>query len=392
MNSFNYCVPTRVIFGKDALDELKSALKPFSPQKVLVLYGSGSVVRNGILKDVTDALSSAGISYVEKGGVKANPMLSFANETKKFALEQGIDFILAVGGGSTIDTAKSVAFGMKKPECDIWDFYCGKEKIIGSVPVGTVLTISAAGSETSDSSVLTNDQTQLKRGANSFYNRPVFSILNPQYTTTLPKYQVACGVVDILMHTFDRYFAANTNNELTNQIAEGVIRTTLMYGKTAYENPQDYTAMSELMWSGSISHNGITGLGATPDFCPHKLGHSLSGIYDVAHGATLSTTWNGFANFVSKRKPENFVRFAKNVWGITEGTDAEIAQAGIDKTVAYFKSLNMPTTFVEMLDRKLTDDEIEVLLDACHGVYGDLGSYSPLSREDMKEIYTWLNK
>lgn len=388
MNDFTYLVPTKVIFGKTALEQLGIEIASYHPSKILVLYGSGSVVKNGILGQVTAVLDGADLAYVTRGGVKANPLLSFAHETVVFALEQGIDFVLAVGGGSVIDTAKSVAMGIANPEVDIWTFYEGNAQLTKTIPVATVLTISAAGSETSDSTVLTNVEIQSKRGFTSRLVCPVFSIMNPEFTHTLPTYQVACGVVDIMMHTLDRYFAAQHDNELTNQMAEGLLRTMMMYGKRAVENPCDAEAMSEIMWCGSVSHTGFTGLGAKKDFAPHQLSHGISAVYDATHGASLSVCWGGFANYVYHTEPARFARYARNVIGLTGDDDVQLAQDGIRATKEFFASLGMPLTLTELLGHTPTEEEIAHLTTlASFSSSRTIGTFQVLRHEDIQKIY-----
>lgn len=392
MKSFSYFSPTKVVFGTDALKNLANELKPFDPKKILVLYGSGSVVKSGVLKQVTDALEQANYSYISIGGVQANPLLSFANEACATAIKEGVDFVLSVGGGSVIDTGKAIAIGVANPDKTIWSFWNRENTATKNIPHANVLTISAAGSETSQSAVLTNEETREKRGLGSALNRPKFAILNPEFTYTLPKYQVACGVVDILMHTMDRYFAISENNEITDEIAEGLMRTVFKYGKIAVENPKDAQAMSEIMWCGSLSHNGITGLGSPGDWTPHQLSHELSAFYGATHGAALATTWNGFANTTYEEYPERFVKYAKKVFGL-EGDDLTIAKEAIDKTVEYFKALDMPTTLKELVGKTLSAEEINELALVCSdGKKRKLGSLKPIDFDGMVAIYTWLNK
>ncbi|MDP4090190.1 MAG: iron-containing alcohol dehydrogenase, partial [Bacillota bacterium] len=303
MQSFIFHSPTEVAFGKDA--ELKAAeeIKKFGGSRVLIVYGGGSVVKSGLLARVKETLSKNDIAFIEFGGAQPNPLLSHTTAGVKKAIEFGADFILAVGGGSVIDTAKGIAHGTANPDTDIWKFWTRELAVQKSLPVGAILTISAAGSETSDSAVLTNDETGSKRGLGTIFNRPKFAIMNPELTYTLPEYQIACGIVDIMMHTLDRYFTLTEGNEITDEIAEAVLRVTIKNGKTALKNPKDYQSMSELMWCGSISHNGITGLGAVTDFAPHQLGHELSAKFDVAHGASLSAVWGSWAEYCYKQKP-----------------------------------------------------------------------------------------
>lgn len=288
MHSFTQYTPTRIVFGKETEKQTGQLAKQCGASRVFVVYGGGSVVRSGLLDRVTASLEEAGLTYKALGGVKPNPRLSFARQAVEMSKEFGSDFVLAVGGGSVIDTAKAVAHGTANPDTDIWDFWSRKKTVEKSMPVGVVLTLAAAGSETSDSAVLTNEETQIKRGLSTDFNRPAFAVMNPELTYTLPKYQVGCGIVDIMMHTLDRYFTPTENNELTDEIAEGLLRTVIRNGAAAIKDSHDYNAMSEIMWAGSLSHNGLTGLGAEKDFAVHQLGHELSAKFDIAHGASLS--------------------------------------------------------------------------------------------------------
>lgn len=393
MQSFQFYSPTEIIFGKNT--ELKTAeeIKKFGGSRVLIVYGGGSVVRSGLIDRIKNSLSYANLAFEEFGNVKPNPILSYAKIGIAKAIEFGADFILAVGGGSVIDTAKGIAHGAANPDIDIWSFWTEEEKVQKSLPVGTVLTISAAGSETSDSAVLTNDETGSKRGLSCFCNRPKFAIMNPELTYTLPKYQVACGIVDIMMHTLDRYFTLTEGNELTDEIAEALLRVVIKNGKIAMENSSDYQAMSELMWCGSISHNGLTGLGAVTDFAPHQLGHELSGKFDVAHGASLSTVWGSWANYCYKTKPERFVRYANKVWGIEKASVEETVIEGINQTVSYFASLGMPTCFTELGIGVQSEEILSELADRCM-FYGErkIGGFKVLDREDALEIYRMANR
>ncbi|HML46949.1 MAG TPA: iron-containing alcohol dehydrogenase, partial [Clostridia bacterium] len=298
MRDFVFYSPTKVVFGRDAETQTGKLAREIGALRVLIVYGGGSVVRSGLLERVEAALSAEGIAFERCGGVQPNPRLAFAEEAVRQALRMKADCILAVGGGSAIDTAKAVAIGAANPDIPIWNFWAGEATVAQSLPVGCVLTIPAAGSETSDSSVLTNEATGIKRGLSTPWNRPKFAVMNPALAMTLPKYQISCGVADILMHTLDRYFTHTKDNALTDAFAEALLRTTLHYGVAALENPQDYNAMSELMWCGSLSHNSLTGLGAETDFGPHKLGHELSAMFDVAHGVSLTAVWGAWARHV----------------------------------------------------------------------------------------------
>jgi len=298
MQGFIYYAPTEVIFGKGTEEQTGCLVKKYGGTKVLLVYGGGSVLKNGLLERVKNSLKAAGADFCEWGGVKPNPRLSHAQTGAEYAISENVDFILAVGGGSSIDTAKAIAHGAANPGTNLWDIWTKKIRVEKVLPVGVVLTISAAGSEMSDSAVLTNEEIGKKAGLGTPMNRPKFAIMNPELTYTLPKYQIACGIADIMMHTLERYFIPNQRNRLTDEIAEGVLRTMIDYGRIAVENPSDYDAMSEIMWCGSISHNDLTGLGRGKDFCVHKFGHALSAKFDVAHGASLTTIWGHWADYV----------------------------------------------------------------------------------------------
>ena len=287
-------------------------------------------------------MEDEGISYITLGGVKPNPVLSFAREGTKKAIEDGIDFILAVGGGSVIDTAKAIAHGTANPDIDIWSFWTGEAALEKSLPVGVVLTLSAAGSEMSNSAVITNEEIKSKRGLSTDFNRPRFALMNPELTYTLPKYQIMCGIVDIMMHTLDRFFTSVLGNEFTDEIAAALLRVMIRNGPVALENPRDYHAMSEIMWCGSLSHNGLTGLGGAQDFATHQLGHELSAMFDVAHGASLSTMWGSWAKYCFSQNPERFAQFGRMVWGITGDNAEEVGMAAIDRTVEFFASVGAP--------------------------------------------------
>ncbi|WP_308755041.1 iron-containing alcohol dehydrogenase [uncultured Anaerotruncus sp.] len=391
MQSFSYYSPTRVVFGKETEAQVGSLIKGEGGSRVLVLYGGGSAVKSGLVGRVTDSLDAAGLAHETLGGVRPNPRLAFARGALERARAFGADFLLAVGGGSVIDTAKAVALGLGNPGVDIWKFWTREAAPAGCAPVGVVLTIPAAGSETSSSSVLTDEETGEKRGLGSDLVRPRFAVMNPELTVTLPVYQVACGVVDIMMHTLDRYFCPILGNELTDQIAESVLRVTVEKGRAAVRDPHDYDAMSELMWAGSLSHNDLTGLGGVKDFAPHQLGHELSAMFDVAHGASLSAVWGSWADYCWETNPARFARYAKNVWGIG-GTEEEAARAGIGATVDYFRSLGMPTSLGELGIGVQEDAVLQKLAVNCmYGGTRRVGTFRVLDAPDAYEIYRRAN-
>lgn len=392
MHSFVYYSPTKVVFGKDTQRQVAQLAREFGASRVMIVYGSGSVVRSGLLAEIEAIMAQDGLPCCTLGGVQPNPRTALAREGAKKAIEFGADFILAAGGGSVIDTAKAIAHGAATPEVDLWEYWKGTKTVERSLPVGVVLTISAAGSETSDSAVLTDEESGTKRGINTPFNRPRFAIMNPELTYTLPRYQVACGVVDIMMHTMDRYFNPVKGNDLTDAFAEALLRTVMRYGVTAVNNPHDEQAMSELMWCGSVSHNGLTGLGGLMDFCPHKLGHELSGRFDVAHGASLSVMWGAWATYSRSEHPERFAQFAKEVLGITETDVDRAGKMAIEEVVNYFRKLEMPTSFTE-LGIGVQPEEVlqDMAMRATRGDTIQLGSFRPLNAQRALEVYRLAN-
>lgn len=391
MQNFIYCVPTEILFGKDSERDCGKEVKKYGGRKVMIVYGGESARRSGLLKRVKDSLEKEGISSVEWGGVKPNPRLAFAEEGREKGIQEGVDFILAVGGGSAIDTAKAIAHGVANPGVPLWDIWTKKVALTKSTKVGVVLTIPAAGSETSDSAVLTNEEIRKKSGLGSELNRPAFAIMNPELAFTLPKYQIGCGIADIMMHTLERYFIPNQKNRMTDEIAEGLLRTVIDSGRKAVENPEDYDAMSELMWCGSLSHNNLTGLGRAKDFSVHKLGHALSARFDCAHGASLTSVWGSWAEYVWNNDVNRFVHYARQVWGI-EGSGEAVAKKGIEKTVSYFKSIGMPISLGELgvgiQDKKTLE---ELAMDATMNDTIWLSVLRPLDASDVLEIFRKAN-
>lgn len=392
MQNFVYYAPTEVIFGKGVEADTGRAAKKWGATRVLLVYGGGSVRKSGLLQRIRQALEDENIYWEELGGVKPNPRLSLAEEGVQRALDMKADFILAVGGGSVIDTAKGIAHGTANPGVKLWDIWTQKTALEKSLPVGVVLTIAAAGSEMSDSAVLTNEETGRKQGLSTPFNRVKFAVMNPELTYTLPKYQITCGIVDIMMHTLDRYFTHSKGNEMTDEIAEALLRTVIRNGRKAMENPKDYDAFSELMWCSSLSHNGITGLGAEKDFAPHKIGHELSAKYDVAHGASLSAVWEAWAEYVYMEEPARFALYARKVWGISEEDDIEAARKGIQATVEYFRSLHMPVSIGELETGILKEEE---LLDMARRATGNdsftVAKFKELHQQDVLEILRMAN-
>ena len=390
MENFAYYTPTKVVFGKDEEKNVGKLAKEFGAKKVLIHYGGGSAVRSGLIDKIKTSLTEESISFVELGGVKPNPRLSLIYEGIKLAKENSVDFILAVGGGSVIDSAKGIGYGIANPDIeDVWDLYIGKKKTQKCAPIGVVLTIAAAGSEMSGGSVVTKEDEQLKRSYGCDNARPKFAIMNPELTYTLPKYQIACGVVDIMMHTMERYFSPVGNLELTDKIAEGLLRTMIKYGKISLENPYNYEARAEIMWASSLAHNGLTGCGGIGDWSTHQLEHDLGGVYDIAHGAGLSAVWGSWARYVYKENPKRFVQFAENVFGIEKiGTDEEIAIKGIETMENFYKDIEMPISISET-GINLSDENVEMLAEKCsNNGTRYIGSFKKLFKEDMAKIYS----
>ncbi|MCL2817538.1 MAG: iron-containing alcohol dehydrogenase, partial [Clostridiales bacterium] len=348
MQDFTFFAPTEIVFGRGAQAKTAGLLKKHGADRVFVVYGGGSAVRSGLLAQITGQLEGEGLAYETYGGVQPNPLLSHAREGIKAAIGFGADFVLAVGGGSVIDEAKAIAHGCKNPQTDVWKFWERTEKLTASLPVGVVLTIAAAGSETSESAVLTDGESGKKLGFSSEFNRPRFAVMNPELAAALPKFQIACGVVDIIMHTLDRFFSKTGGNRTTDEIAASIMRVVIEKGAAAVNDPADYDAMSEIMWCGSLSHNGLTGLGRPTDFSVHQLGHELGGRFNVSHGASLSAMWGSWAGYCWRTDAARFAQYARSVWGVEEPETEKAALAGIDKTVEFFASIGMPVSLPQL--------------------------------------------
>lgn len=396
MQSFEFKMPTEIIFGHHAEDRVAEKLRAYGASRVYIVYGGGSVVRSGLLSRIERQLTSGGLAFQVLGGVQPNPRVALVREGIREALAFKANFILAVGGGSVIDSAKAIAHGVANPGTDIWDFWSGRAKLEKTTPVGSVLTLAAAGSETSDSAVLTNEDTMRKVGLNTPLNRPVLAFMNPELTFTVPEKQLVCGVSDIIMHTLERYFTkVKEANVFTDRVAEDLIKTVMDASKAAVKDRENYDAMSEIMWCGSVSHSNFTELGRGKDFSVHKLGHELSARFDATHGASLTSLWGSWAQYVYQDDTARFAQFAERIFGIeaSAGTEEERARQGIEKMVAYFKSLGMPVSLPELLGTKLNDSELYSLADlATAGDTKKLGTFHPLNRKDVLAIYKLANK
>lgn len=388
MQDFDFYTPTKVVFGKNGEDKVGELVKAQNCKKVLVHFGGNSAKKSGLLDRVFDSLSKAEIEYVSLGGVVPNPRLSKVYEGIELCKKENVDFILAVGGGSVIDSAKAIGYGMAN-DCDVWDFYMKKAVPAGCLPIGALLTLSAAGSEMSNSSVITNEDGWLKRGCNSDYCRPKFAIMNPELTYTLPPYQTSSGCTDILMHTMERYFTQGGTMELTDGISEALMRTVINNSKILMKDPTNYEARAEVMWAGSLSHNGLTGCGSIGDWACHQLEHELGGMFDVAHGAGLAAVWGSWARYVYKYNVARFAQFAVNVLGVpNDFSDQEkTALAGIEAMEAYYHSINMPTSLSELGVEICEDDMKELAYKCSFQNTRTVGGVKALNMEDMLEIY-----
>lgn len=395
MINFTYYTPTKVVFGKNTQEQAGALLKEAGCKKALLHYGGGSVVRSGLLGQISQSLIKEGVEFVTLGGVVPNPRLSKVYEGIELCRKEGVDFILAVGGGSVIDSAKAIGYGAA---CggDVWDFYSKKAVPQACLPIGAVVTIAAAGSEMSNSSVITNEDGWLKRGLNCELCRPKFAVMNPELTCTLPEYQTASGGTDILMHTIERYFTPESTLQITDGIAEALLKAVMVNVKKALANPRDYEALAELMWAGSLSHNGLTGCGGgLGDWSMHQLEHELGGMFDVAHGAGLAALWGSWARYVYRKNAARFAQFAVKAAGVVpnaEDTDESLALKGIAAMEEYFRSIGMPINLHE-LGIEPTDEQIQELAVKC-SYFGTrtIGGFRILNTEDMEQIYRMANK
>lgn len=387
MNNFTFYSPTYFVFGKDEETNAGKYVKRFGGTKVLIHYGGGSVVRSGLLDRVQKSLADEGIEYVVLGGVKPNPRSGLVYEGIELCRKEKVDFVLAVGGGSTIDSSKAIAAGTVY-EGDFWDFYSGK-LVEKALPVGTILTIAAAGSEGSPDSVITKEEGMFKRGATGEGLRPTFSILNPALTQTLPPYQTACGITDIMAHLFERYFTNTQDVEVTDRVIEGLLMTMIHEGPKVIANPDDYQARANIMWAGMIAHNNCCGVGRDQDWSSHNLEHELSALYDCAHGAGLAVVFPAWMEYTMNHDVMRFAQVASRVWGCSmDFQHPEVtAKAGIDAFRAFLKSIGMPQTLAEVGGK---EEDIPYL--AHTAAYGNdnggtLGGFVVLNEQDMVNIY-----
>ena len=387
MNNFTFYAPTYFAFGRDTELDTGKYVKRFGGSKVLVHFGGGSVVRSGLLDRVKQSLEREGLSYVELGGVKPNPRSGLVYEGIKLCRREGLNFVLAVGGGSSIDSAKAIAAGVPY-DGDFWDFYMGKP-VNSALPIGTVLTIAAAGSEGSPDSVITLEDGMLKRGASGEGLRPKFSILNPELTQTLPAYQTACGITDIMAHLFERYFTPTKDVEVTDRVIEGLLMTMIHEAPRVIADPDCYEARANIMWAGMLAHNNCCGVGRVQDWSSHNIEHELSAVYDCAHGAGLAVVFPAWMTYNMHHDVMRFAQVANRVWGcqMDYANPESTAKAGIAAFRAFLKSIGMPCNFAELgADEK----DIPHMAHLCcwgNGGTGEIGGFAKLNEEDVANIY-----
>jgi alcohol dehydrogenase YqhD (iron-dependent ADH family) len=391
MQNFEYYARTKIIFGKGTEDKTGSEITQYTNGRVLLHHSGGHALKSGIIDRIRGSLKNAGLEWVELSGVQPNPRLSLVYKGIDIVKKEKLDFILAVGGGSVIDSAKAIALGAAN-DGDVWEIFERKRAPVKSMPIGAVVTIPAAGSESSTSCVITNEQGSegdpgpWKRGTNHECNRPVFAILNPELSYTLPPYQAACGIADIMAHIMERYFTREPNVELTDELCEGALRAVIRNGRRIFSGGEkDYNARAEIMWAGSLAHNNIFGTGRVGDWASHQMGHELSALFDTTHGAALSIIFPAWMRYNIKEETIRFARFAAKVWGV-DGAFYDLEQAaleGVFRLENYFRSIGLPVSFA---DAGLDPSRISEM--AKRAVkFGPLGNYRKLDEKDIEAIY-----
>lgn len=385
MNNFNFYSPTYFVFGKETENQAGKYVKRFNGTRVLIHFGSGSVVKNGLLDRVKTSLTESGIWFTELGGVVPNPRSGLVYQGIDICKKENVDFVLAIGGGSVIDSAKAIAVGALY-DGDFWDFYSGKQYVKKALPLGTILTLTAAGSEGSSGSVITHENGMLKRATGGDAMRPAFSILNPQLTCSLPPYQTACGATDMMAHVMERYFTNTKNVEITDRLAEGILLTVINEAPKAMANPDDYEARANLMWAGMVAHNDTCGVGRDSDWSSHQMEHELSGLYDVAHGAGLAVMFPAWMKYVMNHDVMRFAQFAVRVWGCEMDfqNPEKTAKQGIECYEKFVSSLGMPIRFSELGAKA---EDIPVLVKTMGLGNNTQGSFVKLTEDDVRKIY-----
>ena len=384
MENFNFYSPTEFVFGMDRENECGELVKKYGGTKVLIHYGGGSAVRSGLIDRVKASLDAVGVPHVELGGVKPNPHDSLVYKGIEIVRQNGIDFILAVGGGSTIDSSKAIAMGAVY-DGDFWDFYDGKASAAAALPIGVVQTIAAAGSEGSGDSVVTKEDGMLKRGASSEHIRPKFAVQNPALLCTLPAYQTACGITDIMAHVFERYFTNTLEVEITDRLCEAVLLTMVKEGPRAIADPANYQVRANIMWAGTVAHNGVVGCGRSQDWNSHAIEHELSALYDCAHGAGLAVIMPAWMEYVVDHNVMRFAQMATRVFGCEMNFENPKATAleGIKAFRRFLHSIGMPINFAELGAK---EEDIPKLVEKLNP--GDGWGFVPLKAKDVTAIYT----
>lgn len=390
MLNFSYFLPTKVIFGKDTQHQVGEEIKKRGGTRVLVHYAANAQWAEPLLKEIYASLATAGVSYVSLGGVVPNPRLSLIREGIDLGKKEKVDFILAVGGGSVIDSAKGIGYGLTdEEEGDVWDFYTRKRTPKNCMPVGVVLTLAGTGSETSDGSVVTNEDGWLKRDVGTDYARPRFAIMNPELTYSLPAYQTASSSTDIIMHAMERYFTQVDHVELSDRLCESVMKTVMHHLPILLKDPKNYDSRAEIMWTATVCHNGLLTAGRKGDWASHNIEHELGGMFDVAHGAGLCAVWGSWARYVYEENVMRFAQFAVNVMGCTmDFQHPEVtALEGIEAMENFFRLVKMPTSIHEMgID--LTEENIKTLAAKCsNNGTRTVGAFKVLKQDDMEAIY-----
>lgn len=385
MDNFTYQNETKILFGSEQEGNVGQEIKPWGT-KILLHYGGGSIKKSGLYDRVIKSLKEADCEVFELGGVKPNPRLSLAKEGIKICKENNVDFILAVGGGSVIDSAKTIAVGARY-DGDVWDFFTGKANISDAIPVGTVLTIPAAGSEGSPDAVLSNDDGDLKRAISASCIRPKFSVLNPELAYTLPKYQVACGATDILAHLMERYFTNAKHVDFTDNLIEATMKTVIKHAPIVLDEPNNYDSWAEIMWAGSVAHNGLLNTGRIGDWASHMIEHEISGIYDVAHGAGLAVVFPAWMKYVYKHDIERFAKFAERVFNVDYDyfNPEKTALQGINQLEQFLVSIEMP---IKLKELGIKDDRTTEMAEKCTDQDSfEAGEFVKLKSADIKKIY-----
>ena len=385
MENFTFWTPTKYVFGRGVEMQAGALTASMLGRKVLMVYGGHSAEASGLLAKVRASLSEAGVEWKELGGVRPNPTDDKVREGIDMMRAEGLDSLLAVGGGSVIDTAKAIAAGVPY-DGDFWDFFEGKAAIGDTLPLGVILTIPAAGSEGSGNAVITKIDGKVKISIRTEVAlRPKFALMNPELTFTLPPYQTACGIVDMMAHIFERYFSDTPCVEITDRVAEGVLMAIIEEAPKVMENPTDYDARANIMWSGTLAHNGVCGTGRKEDWASHAMEHEISALYDVAHGAGLAVVFPAWMTFMAKNHPEKGAQLARRIWDVKEDDDHKAAMEGVMKLKKFFKKLGMPVTMDEL---GITEPDIDLLVEKLHEHKGNvIGGYYPLTPTETRVIY-----